>query len=197
MRTDHVIRAVFLACAMATVAGCTTTQQPTSAVPELPALPTTVAAAPAKSVPACTLLQRADVVAVAANFMTSTSSITVAQQGEPGNIQGENSCIYTEQGFFTESDGIKSSLLSGAAAELTLITGGADYAFDAKAGPTVSGLGDGAYWSGGTNEVVVRKGSDVLKITDNVPVDSATYSDLKVPYEKAAEDLAAKVLAHL
>jgi len=127
--------------------------------------------------------------------MNSSSTITVADQGQPGPEQGVNSCFYLQKGYFTESDGSHSALLSGAGASLTYIQGGADYDYSPRSGSPITGLGDGAYWDDGSNRVVVRKGSDVLQVSDVIPVDAA--SDLKVSYQKASTLLAGKILAHL
>lgn len=144
--------------------------------------------------PACSLLLRSDVLAVAQVFMNSSSTIVVADQGQPGTEQGVNSCFYLEKGYFTESDGSQSAELSGAGASLTYIRD-ALYDYSPRGQPPISGLGDGAYWDDGTNTVVVRKGSDVLQVSDVIPVNG--LSDLKVPYQKASTLLAAKILAHL
>ena len=145
--------------------------------------------------PACSLLVRSDVVAVAQSFMTSGTTITVADQGQAGSEQGVNSCFYVEKGYFAEPDGSQSALLSGAGASLTYVQGAADYDFSPRSGSPISGLGDGAYWDDGANRVVVRKGADVLQVSDVVPVGAA--SDLKVSYRKASTLLAARILGHL
>ena len=190
----HFFLWILLGLVLVVAAGCGHASQPVgggSPVFSVASRPTTSRPA----VPACSLLVRSDVVAVAQSFMSSGTTITVADQGQPGPEQGVNSCFYLEKGYFRESDGSQSALLSGAGASLTYVQGGADYDYSPRSGSPISGLGDGAYWDDGANRVVVRKGSDVLQVSDVIPVNGV--SDLKVPYRKASTLLAARILGHL
>jgi hypothetical protein len=81
-------------------------------------------------------------------------------------------------------------------AQLTVITGGASYAFNPAGNDTISGLGDGAYWDAGTHTVVIRQGQNVLQVIDEVPVNLSASPDLLAAYRQAAHALATKILSH-
>jgi len=80
--------------------------------------------------------------------------------------------------------------------QLTVITGGASYAFNPAGNDTISGLGGGAYWDAGTHTVVIRKGQNVLQVIDEVPVNLSASPDLLAAYRQAAQALATKILNH-
>ena len=82
-------------------------------------------------------------------------------------------------------------------AQLTVITGGASYAYNPAGNDTISGLGDGAYWDAGTHTVVIRKGQNVLQVIDEVPVNLSASPDLVTAYRQAAQALATKILSHV
>jgi hypothetical protein len=149
--------------------------------------------APATVLPACSLLRRADVLAVAATFRNVT--ITVDGHGQT-NTPPTNDCGFNQKGVYT-ADGITNTLSGDHWATLTVVTGGASYAFGPNSGDTISGLGDGAYWDPGSHTVVIRTGQNVLQVVDEVPVNLNTNPDLVAAYRQAAQALAVKILSHL
>lgn len=143
---------------------------------------------------ACSLLKPADVLAVAATFPRDTITIDGhSQKNEPPTSE----CGYNQKGVFTTSDGITTSLTGDQWAELTVIAGGAAYAFDPPPNSTIKGLGDGAYWDAGSNTVVVKVGRSVLQVVDDVPANTDSVPALGAPYRKAAQALAAKIISHM
>jgi hypothetical protein len=183
--------------AMAAVicAGCGGRSGPALSAPSLPAggsVSQGGTAAPA-AVRACSVLMRADVLAVAATVPHDTITIDGRQHDFPAQT---NECGYNQKGVFTAS-GMTSTLSGDSWARLTIVTGGASYAFDSAGNDAISGLGDGAYWDAGSNTVVVRKGQNVLQVSDEVPAHVSSTTELAAAYRKAAQALAAKILSHL
>jgi hypothetical protein len=154
------------------------------------ATPAAAAGAPA----ACSLLKRADVLAVAAAFPHDTITIDGHSQHSEAPT---NECGYNQKGVFPSGDGITMTLSGDQWASLTVVSGGADYAFNPTAGQAINGLGDGAYWDPGSNTVVVRVGHDVLQVVDNVPANAGSTPAVAVAYRRAAQALAAKILARM
>jgi hypothetical protein len=106
----------------------------------------------------------------------------------PGRRPGPHCCT---------SDGITTSLTGDQWAQLTVIAGGAAYAFSPPGNGAIKGLGDGAYWDAGTSTVVVRVGQNVLQVVDNVPANAGSASAVGAAYRRAAQALAGKILSHL
>lgn len=143
---------------------------------------------------ACSLLDRADVLAVAATFPHDTITI----DGHSQHSEAPTSeCGYNQKGVFPSGDGITMTLSGDQWASLTVVSGGADYAFNPTAGQVINGLGDGAYWDPGSNTVVVRVGRDVLRVSDNVPANAKSTGAVGAAYRRAAQALAAKILARM
>jgi hypothetical protein len=184
-----------IAMAAAICTGCGTTSGPAASVPPLaPGSPaSTRSAAPAVALRACSLLTRADVMAVAATVPHDTITIDGQQHR---SAPPTNECGYDQKGVFT-ADGMTSTLSGGSWAQLTVVTGGAAYAFRPAGNEPISGLGDGAYWDPGRNTVVILKGQDVLQVSDEVPANISSTTDLVAAYRKAAQALAARVLSHM
>jgi hypothetical protein len=82
-------------------------------------------------------------------------------------------------------------------AQLTVIAGGADCAFNPPGDGAIKGLGDGAYWDAGANTVVVRVGQNVLQVADNVPANVGSTSAVGAACRRAAQALAAKIVGHM
>ena len=179
---------------MAAAAGCGAAGPLTSAGAQ-PSAPASSAAAKAPAAPtACSLLKPADVLAVAATFPHDTITLDGhAQDSKPPT----NECGYNQKGVFTTSDGITTSLTGDQWAQLTVIAGGADYAFSPPGDGAINGLGDGAYWDAGANTVVVRMGQNVLQVVDNVPANVGSTSAVGAAYRRAAQALAAKIVSHM
>jgi len=151
-------------------------------------------AAAARAPSACSLLKRADVLAVAATFPHDTITI----DGHSQHSEAPTSeCGFNQKGVFPQGDGITMTLSGDQWASLTVVSGGADYAFNPTAGQVINGLGDGAYWDPGSNIVVVRVGRDVLQVVDNVPANAGSTPAVAVAYRRAAQALAAKILARM
>ena len=96
---------------------------------------------------ACSLLQPADVLAVAATFREATISIdghTQASQPPLGK------CGFNQKGVFAYAGGIMSTLSGDQWAQLTVIADGNDIGDYRPDGPVIHGLGNGAYWDPGT-----------------------------------------------
>jgi hypothetical protein len=143
---------------------------------------------------ACSLLKRADVLAVAATFPRDTITI----DGHSQHSEAPTSeCGYNQKGVFPQGGGITMTLSGDQWASLTVVSGGADYAFNPTAGQAINGLGDGAYWDPGSNTVVVRMGRDVLQVVDNVPANANSTGAVGAAYRRAAQALAAKILARM
>jgi hypothetical protein len=159
-----------------------------SAVSQLPA--SAPGTAPALS--ACSLLTSADVMAVAAAFPRDTVTIDGHRQH---NTPPASECGFNQQGVYTAS-GMTNTSSGDHWAQLTVITGGASYAFNPAGNDTISGLGDGAYWDVGTHTVVIRQGQNVLQVIDEVPVNLSASPDLLAAYRQAAHALATKILSH-
>jgi hypothetical protein len=149
--------------------------------------------APAAALSACALLIRADVMAVAATFPKDT--ITIA-----GHLHSDapptNKCAFNQKGVYT-GNGMTMTLSGDHWAQLTVVANGSSYAFRPGGNDRISGLGDGAYWSPGDHTVVIRKGNDVLQVSDEVPVNPSASPDLVAAYRQAAQALAAKILSHV
>ena len=149
--------------------------------------------ASAAALSACSLLTSADVMTVAAAFPRDTVTID-------GNLQHNtpptNECGFNQKGVYT-ADGMTNTSSGDHWAELTVVTGGASYAFNPAGGDMISGLGDGAYWEAGTHTVVIRKGQNVLQVIDEVPVNLDASPDLVTAYRQAAQALATKILSHV
>ncbi len=150
-------------------------------------------AAPAAP-PACSLLKRADILAVAATFPHDTIAIDGHSQH---NEAPTSECGYNQKGVFPSGGGITMTLSGDQWATLTVVSGGADYAFNPTAGQAIQGLGDGAYWDSGSNTVVVRVGRNVLQVVDNVPANAGSTAAVGAAYRRAAQALAAKILARM
>ena len=128
---------------------------------------------------ACSLLKSADVLAVAATFPRDTITIDGhSQKNEPPTSE----CGYNQKGVFAPtSDGITTSLTGDQWAELTVIAGGAAYAYDLPSHSAIAGLGDGAYWDAGSNTVVVKVGQNILQVIDDVPANTGSLPALGPP----------------
>ena len=169
----------------------------TSALPT--ALPAGSAAsattAPASAAPsACSLLRRADVLAVAAMFRGSTITIDGHSQASQPPL---DKCGFNQKGVSSSADGITSTLSGDQWAQLNVIADGNDIGdYNPKDGPAVHGLGDGAYWDPGRDTVVVLVGRNVFEVVDDVPVNIDVYPDLAATRKQAATALAAKILSH-
>jgi hypothetical protein len=166
--------------------------------PGSPAADASTAGAPAGAAPAvhpaCSLLKRADVLAVAATFPHDTITI----DGHSQHSEAPTSeCGFNQKGVFPSGDGMTMTLSGDQWASLTVVSGGADYAFNPTAGQAINGLGDGAYWDSGSNTVVVRVGRDVLRVVDNVPANAGSTPAVGAAYRRAAQALAAKILARI
>jgi hypothetical protein len=149
--------------------------------------------ASAAALSACSLLTPADVMAVAAAFPGDTVTIDGNQQH---NTPPASECGFNQKGVYT-GNGMTNTSSGDHWAQLTVITGGASYAFNPAGNDTISGLGDGAYWDAGTHTVVIRKGQNVLQVIDEVPVNLSASPDLVTAYRQAAQALAAKILSHV
>ena len=194
MSLTHARTAAGFALLMAVAAGCGAASplMPAGAQPSSPA---SAAAAKAPAAPtACSLLKPADVLAVAATIPHDTITIDGhTHDSKPPT----NECGYNQKGVFTTSDGITTTLSGDQWAQLTVIAGGASYAFSPQGNAAIKGLGDGAYWDDGTNTVVVRVGQNVLQVVDNVPANVGATSAVGAAYRRAAQALAGKILTHL
>jgi len=82
-------------------------------------------------------------------------------------------------------------------ARLTVVTGGAPYAFDPAGNDTINGLADGAYWHAGSHTVVIRAGQNVLQVSDEVPANVSSTAGLVAAYRQAAQALATKILSRM
>src|SRR5262252_1464925 len=186
MLLTHARTAAGFALLMAAAAGCGAAGPLTSAGAQ-PSSPASAAAAKAPAAPtACSLLKPADVLAVAATIPHDTITIDGhAQDSKPPT----NECGYNQKGVFTTSDGITTTLSGDQWAQLTVIAGGASYAFSPQGNAAIKGLGDA-----GTNTVVVRVGQNVLQVVDNVPANADATSAVGAAYRRAAQALAAKIL---
>ena len=161
-----------------------------SAVSQLPSsAPGTASAA---AVSACSLLTPADVKAVAAAFPSDTVTIDGHQQH---NTPPASECGFNQKGVYTAS-GMTNTSSGDHWAQLTVITGGASYAFNPAGNDTISGLGEGAYWDAGTHTVVIREGQNILQVIDEVPVNLSASPDQVAAYRQAAQALATKILSH-
>jgi hypothetical protein len=140
------------------------------------------------------LLKPADVLAVAATFPHDTVTIDGHSQH---NEAPTSECGYNQKGVFPSGGGITTTLSGDQWATLTVVSGGADYAFSPTAGQAINGLGDGAYWDSGSNTVVVRVGRDVLQVVDNVPASAGSTAAVGAAYRQAAQALAAHILARM
>jgi hypothetical protein len=194
MLLTHARTAAGFAVLMAVAAGCGAAGPLTSAGAQ-PGSPASSVAAKAPAAPAaCSLLKPADVLAVAASFPHDTITIDGhTQDTKPPT----NECAYNQKGVFATSDGITTSLTGDQWAQLTVIAGGADYAFSPPGNGAITGLGDGAYWDAGSNTVVVRVGQNVLQVVDNVPANVGSTSAVGAAYRRAAQALAAKIVSHM
>jgi hypothetical protein len=194
MLLTHARTAAGFALLMAVAAGCGAAGPLTSAGAQ-PSSPASSVAAKAPAAPAaCSLLRPADVLAVAAAFPHDTISIDGhTQDSKPPT----NECAFNQKGVFTTSDGITTSLTGDQWAQLTVVAGGADYAFNPPGDGAIKGLGHGAYWDAGANTVVVRVGQNVLQVVDNVPANVGPTAAVGAAYRRAAQALAAKVLSHM
>jgi len=194
MSLTHARAAAGFALLMAVAAGCGAAGPLTSAGAP-PSSPASSAAAKAPAAPAaCSLLKPAEVLAVAATFPHDTITIDGhTQDSQPPT----NQCGYNQKGVFTTSDGITTSLTGDQWAQLTVIAGGADYAFNPPGDGAINGLGDGAYWDAGSNTVVVRMGRNVLQVVDNVPANAGSTAAVGAAYRRAAQALAAKIVSHM
>ena len=154
------------------------------------------AAAPAPSAPsACSLLQQADVLAVAATFRGTTITIDGHSQVSQPPL---NKCAFNQKGVFDSGGGITSTLSGDQWAQLNVIADGNDIGdWNPKDGPVIHGLGNGAYWDPGRETVVVLVGRNVFEIVDDVPANIDIYPDLAAARQQAATALAAKILSHL
>lgn len=155
---------------------------------------TSTAAAPATSPPptaACAVLTQDEVLAVASTFQQTT--ITIDGHKQNSNPPTEV-CGFNQKGIWT-GNGITSSSSGDKRAQLTLVSGGADYAYQPGSNDRIPGLGDGACWDSDTHTVVVLKGGDVLQIIDDAPATLTVYQDLAAVDRQAAQALAAKILA--
>jgi hypothetical protein len=151
-------------------------------------------AAAARAPSACSLLKRADVLAVAATFPHDTITI----DGHSQHSEAPTSeCGFNQKGVFPSGDGMTMTLSGDQWASLTVVSGGADYAFNPTAGQVINGLGDGAYWDPGSNTMVVRVRRDVLQVVDNVPANADSTGAVGAAYRRAAQALAAKILARM
>jgi hypothetical protein len=178
--------------------GCGGSSGPATSAPSLPgggsASQDSAAPAAAPSAPsACSLLMRADVLAVAATVPRDTITIDGHQHDFPSQT---NECGYNQKGVYT-ANGMTSTLSGDSWARLTIVTGGASYAFDSAGNDAISGLGDGAYWDAGSNIVVIRKGQNVLQVSDEVPAHVSSTTELTAAYRKAAQALAARILSRM
>ena len=161
-----------------------------SAVSKLPSsAPGTASAA---VISACSLLTPADVMAVAAAFPHDTVTIDGNQQR---NTPPASECGFNQKGVYT-ADGITNTSSGDHWALLTVIAGGASYAFNPAGNDTISGLGDGAYWDAGTHAIMIRTGQNILQVIDEVPVNLSASPDLAAAYRQAAQALATKILSH-
>ncbi|HEX9541658.1 MAG TPA: hypothetical protein VGA04_26140 [Streptosporangiaceae bacterium] len=149
--------------------------------------------ASAAALSACSLLTPADIMAVAAAFPSDTVTIDRNQQH---NTPPASECGFNQKGVYT-GNGMTNTSSGDHWAQLTVITGGASYAFNPAGNDTISGLGDGAYWDAGTHTVVIRKGQNVLQVIDEVPVNLSASPDLATAYRHAAQALATKILTHV
>jgi hypothetical protein len=149
---------------------------------------------PAAVLPACSVLMRGDVLAVAAAFPHDTIAI---DGHEHSSDPPTNECSFNQKGVFTGSDGITVTLSGDHWAKLTVVTGGASYAFNPAEGTAVTGLGGGAYWTSGDHTVVIRHGRDVLQVVDEVPVNPDASPGLVAAYQQAARALATRILSRL
>ena len=149
------------------------------------------ASAPALS--ACSLLKPADVLAVAATLPDVMITIDGHQQH---SAPPTNECGYNQKGVYTGNDA-GMTVNGDQWAQLTVVTGGASYAFDPPGNGTIKGLGNGAYWDAGTNTVVVLVGQNVLQVADQVPANVNSTSAIAAAYRQAAQVLAAKILSHI
>jgi hypothetical protein len=194
MLLTHARTAAGFALLMAVAAGCGAAGPLTSAGAQ-PSSPGSSAVAKAPAAPAaCSLLKPADVLAVAAAFPHDTITIDGhAQDSKPPT----NECGYHQKGVFTTSDGITTTLSGDQWAQLTVVAGGAAYAFDPPGNGAIKGLADGAYWDAGRNTVVVRVGRNVLQVVDNVPASVDSTPAVGTAYRRAAQALAAKAVGHM
>ena len=153
------------------------------------------AAAPASAAPsACSLLQQADVLAVAATFRGTTITIDGHSQVSQPPL---DKCAFNQKGVFASGDGITSTLSGDQWAQLNVIADGNDIGdWNPKDGPVIHGLGDGAYWDPGRETVVVLVGRNVFEVVDDVPANIDIYPDVAGARRQAATALAAKILSH-
>lgn len=161
-----------------------------SAVSQLPS--SAPGAASSAALSARSLLTSAEVMAVAAAFPSDTVTIDGNQQH---NTPPASECGFNQKGVYS-ANGMTNTSSGDHWAQLTVITGGASYAFNPSGNDTISGLGDGAYWEAGTHTVVIRKAQNVLQVVDEVPVNLSASPDLVAVYRQAAQALATKILSH-
>jgi hypothetical protein len=174
---------------------------PTSALPlgslaSAAASLASAAASPASAAPsACSLLQQADVLAVAATFRDSTITIDGHSQVSQPPL---DKCGFNQKGVSTSADGITTTLSGDQWAQLNVIADGNDIGdWNPGDGPAIHGLGNGAYWDPGRDTVVVLVSGNVLEVVDDVPVNLSVYPDLAAARQQAATALAAKILSHM
>jgi hypothetical protein len=199
-RSDAATTAIAAGLLVTALAGCAgSTGVPTAGSPvSSPAVAggplaggTTGPASPAPS--ACSLLQSADVLAVAATFR----SITITIDGHTRSSQPPlNVCGFNQKGVST-SDGGTLTAAGDEWAQLTVIADGDNIGDYSPDGPAIHGLGNGAYWDPGTDTVVVLVGQNVFQVEDDVPVNVNVYPDLDAVRQQAATALAAKILSHM
>jgi hypothetical protein len=153
------------------------------------------ASGPASAAPAaCSLLQQADVLAVAATFRGTTISIDGHTQASQSPL---SKCGFNQKGVFADSDGITSTLSGDQWAQLTVIADGNDIGDYSPDGPVIHGLGNGAYWDPGRDTLVVLVGRNVFEVVDDVPANLNLYPDLAAARQQAATALAARILSHM
>jgi hypothetical protein len=171
---------------------------PSDILPSLASAAASVASAaarPASPAPsACSLLQQADVLAVAATFRSTTISIDGHTQDSQPPL---NKCGFNQKGVFSSGDGMTSTLSGDQWAELTVIADGNNIGDYSPEGPAIHGLGNGAYWDSGADMVVVLVGQNVFQVVDDVPANIGVYPDVPAARQQAATALAAKILSHL
>ncbi len=154
----------------------------------------TAGAAPPAVLSACSLLKPADVLAVAATFPRDTITIDGHDQS---STPPTSECGYNQKGVFSTSDGMDMTMSGDQWAQLTVVTGGAAYAFTPAGNAMIKGLGDGAYWDAGSNTVVVLVGQNVLQIVDDVPANVTSTPAVAAAYRQAAQGLAVKILSRV
>jgi hypothetical protein len=152
------------------------------------------ASASAGPASACSLLQQADVLAVAATFRQTTISIDGHTQASQPPL---DKCGFNQKGVFADGDGITSTLSGDQWAQLTVIADGNNIGDYSPDGPVVHGLASGAYWDPGRDTLVVLVGQNVFEVVDDVPVNLNVYPDLAAARQQAATALAAKILSHM